>query len=136
MNIGQAASASGVSAKMIRYYEDIGLVPKPARTNSNYRVYGEDEVHILRFVKRARTLGFSIEETGTLLGLWRDKSRASAEVRDIAQTHIAELETRIAELEGMRRTLQHLVHCCSGDNRPDCPILDDLAGETQTTKGH
>ncbi len=136
MNIGQAASASGVSAKMIRYYEDIGLVPKPARTDSNYRVYGEDEVHILRFVKRARTLGFSIEETGTLLGLWRDKSRASAEVRDIAQAHIAELETRIAELEGMRRTLQHLVHCCSGDNRPDCPILDDLAGETQTTKGH
>src|SRR5690606_6569123 len=121
---------------MIRYYEDIGLVPKPARTDSNYRVYGEDEVHILRFVKRARTLGFSIEETGTLLGLWRDKSRASAEVRDIAQAHIAELETRIAELEGMRRTLQHLVHCCSGDNRPDCPILDDLAGETQTTKGH
>jgi MerR family copper efflux transcriptional regulator len=136
MNIGQAASASGVSAKMIRYYEDIGLVPKPARTDSNYRVYGEDEVHILRFVKRARTLGFSIEETGTLLGLWRDKSRASAEVRDIAQAHIVELETRIAELEGMRRTLQHLVHCCSGDNRPDCPILDDLAGETQTTKGH
>ncbi|MFD2648954.1 Cu(I)-responsive transcriptional regulator [Devosia albogilva] len=136
MNIGQAASASGVSAKMIRYYEGIGLVPKPARTDSNYRVYGEDEVHILRFVKRARTLGFSIEETGTLLGLWRDKSRASAEVRDIAQAHIAELETRIAELEGMRRTLQHLVHCCSGDNRPDCPILDDLAGETQTTKGH
>ena len=136
MNIGQAANASGVSAKMIRYYEDIGLVPKPARTDSNYRVYGEDEVHILRFVKRARSLGFSIEETGTLLGLWRDKSRASAEVRDIAQGHIAELETRIAELEGMRRTLQHLVHCCSGDNRPDCPILDDLAGETQTTKGH
>jgi Cu(I)-responsive transcriptional regulator len=136
MNIGRAANASGVSAKMIRYYEDIGLVPKPARTDSNYRVYGEDEVHILRFVKRARSLGFSIEETGTLLGLWRDKSRASAEVRDIAQGHIAELETRIAELEGMRRTLQHLVHCCSGDNRPDCPILDDLAGETQTTKGH
>ena len=136
MNIGQAANASGVSAKMIRYYEDIGLVPKPARTDSNYRVYGEDDVHILRFVKRARSLGFSIDETGTLLGLWRDKSRASAEVRDIAQGHIAELETRIAELEGMRRTLQHLVHCCSGDNRPDCPILDDLAGETQTTKGH
>ena len=136
MNIGEAAGASGVSAKMIRYYEDIGLVPKPARTESNYRVYGEDEVHILRFVRRARNLGFSIEETSTLLGLWRDKSRASAEVREIAQAHIADLDKRIAELEGMRRTLQHLVHCCSGDNRPDCPILDDLAGETETTKGH
>jgi Cu(I)-responsive transcriptional regulator len=136
MNIGEAAVASGVSAKMIRYYEDIGLVPKPARTESNYRVYGEDEVHILRFVRRARNLGFSIEETSTLLGLWRDKSRASAEVREIAQAHIADLDKRIAELEGMRRTLQHLVHCCSGDNRPDCPILDDLAGETQTTKGY
>ena len=136
MNIGEAAGASGVSAKMIRYYEDIGLVPKPARTESNYRVYGEDEVHILRFVRRARNLGFSIEETSTLLGLWRDKSRASAEVREIAQAHIADLDKRIAELEGMRRTLQHLVHCCSGDNRPDCPILDDLAGETQTTKGY
>jgi len=136
MNIGEAAVASGVSAKMIRYYEDIGLVPKPARTESNYRVYGEDEVHILRFVRRARNLGFSIEETSTLLGLWRDKSRASAEVREIAQAHIADLDKRIAELEGMRRTLQHLVHCCSGDNRPDCPILDDLAGETETTKGY
>ncbi len=136
MNIGEAAGASGVSAKMIRYYEDIGLVPKPARTESNYRVYGEDEVHILRFVRRARNLGFSIEETSTLLGLWRDKSRASAEVREIAQAHIADLDKRIAELEGMRRTLQHLVHCCSGDNRPDCPILDDLAGETETTKGY
>ena len=136
MNIGQAADASGVSAKMIRYYEEIGLVPKPPRTESNYRVYDQDQVHMLRFIKRARSLGFSVEETATLLGLWRDKSRASAEVRDIAQAHITDLDARIAELQGMRRTLAHLVHCCSGDNRPDCPILDDLAGETANHKGH
>ncbi|ODT47451.1 Cu(I)-responsive transcriptional regulator [Devosia sp. 63-57] len=128
MNIGEAAEQSGVSAKMIRYYEQIGLVSAPRRTDSNYRVYGDDEVHVLRFIKRARTLGFSVEETGTLLALWRDKTRASAEVRDIASTHIEALETKIAELQGMVKTLSHLVHCCHGDNRPDCPILDDLAG--------
>lgn len=132
MNIGQASDASGVSAKMIRYYEEIGLIRPPARTGSNYRVYGQDEVHILRFIRRARTLGFSIEETGALLALWQDKTRASAEVRDIAEGHIAALETKIAELQSMVGTLKHLVHCCHGDNRPDCPILDDLAG----TKGH
>ncbi|NGP18631.1 Cu(I)-responsive transcriptional regulator [Devosia aurantiaca] len=127
MNIGQAAERSGVSAKMIRYYEGIGLITAPARTGSNYRVYGEDEVHVLRFIKRARTLGFSVEETATLLGLWQDRSRASAEVRDIAKEHIVALETKIAELNGMVSTLKHLVHCCHGDDRPDCPILDDLA---------
>lgn len=132
MNIGQASDASGVSAKMIRYYEEIGLVRPPFRTESNYRVYGSDEVHILRFIRRARTLGFSIDETRALLALWQDKSRASAEVRDIASDHIATLETKIAELQSMVGTLRHLVHCCHGDNRPDCPILDDLAG----TKGH
>ena len=136
MNIGQAADASGVSAKMIRYYESIGLIRPPRRTDSNYRVYGEDEVHVLRFVKRARTLGFSVEETATLLGLWQDKSRASAEVKAVATTHIAALETKIAELQGMVKTLKHLAHCCGGDNRPDCPILDDLAGEPPITKGH
>ena len=129
MNIGQAAEATGVSAKMIRYYEQIGLIVPPPRTDSNYRVYGADEVHVLRFIKRARKLGFSVEETSTLLGLWQDKSRASAEVKDIANRHIAELKDKIAELEGMVRTLSHLAHCCSGDSRPDCPILDDLAGE-------
>jgi len=136
MNIGQAAERSGVSAKMIRYYEQIGLIDPPGRTESNYRVYGADEVHVLRFIKRARTLGFSVEETGVLLGLWQDKSRSSAEVREIASGHVAALETKIAELETMVKTLKHLVHCCQGDDRPDCPILDDLAGTAGATKGH
>ncbi|WEK02862.1 MAG: Cu(I)-responsive transcriptional regulator [Candidatus Devosia phytovorans] len=136
MNIGEASSASGVSAKMIRYYESIGLIRAPLRTDSNYRVYGADEVHVLRFVKRARTLGFSVDETSTLLGLWQDKSRASAEVKEIATGHISALETKIAELQSMVKTLKHLSHCCSGDNRPDCPILDDLAGAKPATKGH
>ncbi|MHA6729776.1 Cu(I)-responsive transcriptional regulator [Devosia sp. A369] len=136
MNIGEASSASGVSAKMIRYYESIGLIRPPHRTDSNYRVYGEDEVHVLRFVKRARTLGFSVEETSTLLGLWQDKSRASGEVKEIATSHITALQTKIAELQGMVKTLSHLAHCCGGDNRPDCPILDDLAGEHPISKGH
>lgn len=136
MNIGQAAERSGVSAKMIRYYEQIGLIDPPGRTESNYRVYGADEVHVLRFIKRARTLGFSVEETGVLLGLWQDKSRSSAEVREIASGHVAALETKIAELETMVKTLKHLVHCCQGDDRPDCPILDDLAGTASATKGH
>ena len=136
MNIGEASSASDVSAKMIRYYESIGLIRPPHRTDSNYRVYGADEVHVLRFVKRARTLGFSVEETATLLGLWQDKSRASAEVKEIASSHVAALETKIAELQSMVGTLRHLVHCCGGNNRPDCPILDDLAGEAVSSKGH
>ena len=135
MNIGQAAEQSGVSAKMIRYYEQIGLITPPHRTDSNYRVYGADEVHVLRFIKRARTLGFSVEETSALLGLWQDRSRASAEVKDIASAHIVALETKITELQGMVKTLKHLAHCCAGDNRPDCPILDDLAG-TASHKGH
>ena len=136
MNIGEASSASGVSAKMIRYYESIGLIRRPQRTESNYRVYGADEVHVLRFVKRARTLGFSVEETATLLGLWQDKSRASAEVKEIASSHVAALETKIAELQSMVGTLRHLVDCCGGNHRPDCPILDDLAGEHVSSKGH
>ena len=136
MNIGQAANASGVSAKMIRYYESIGLIRAPLRTDSNYRVYREDEVHVLRFVKRARTLGFSVEETATLLGLWQDKTRASAEVKDVATSHITALETKIVELQSMVKTLKHLAHCCGGDNRPDCPILDDLAGEHPISGAH
>jgi MerR family transcriptional regulator, copper efflux regulator len=127
MNIGQAAQQSGVSAKMIRYYEDIGLISPPPRTDSNYRVYGEDQLHVLRFIKRSRTLGFSVEETSALLALWQDRSRASAEVKEIATGHIAALESKIAELEGMVGTLRHLVHSCHGDQRPDCPILEDLA---------
>ncbi|WP_137151304.1 Cu(I)-responsive transcriptional regulator [Devosia sp. FKR38] len=136
MNIGEAASASGVSAKMIRYYESIGLIRPAQRTGSNYRVYGGAEVHLLRFVKRARTLGFSVDETAALLGLWQDKGRASGEVKAIAVNHIAALEAKIADLEGMVRTLKHLAHCCGGDDRPDCPILDELAGEARATKGH
>jgi MerR family copper efflux transcriptional regulator len=127
MNIGQAAAQSGVSAKMIRYYESIGLITAPARTEAGYRVYAADEVHTLRFIKRARSLGFSVDETRELLALWRDKTRASADVKRFAETHIRELETRIAELEGMAKTLRHLAHCCQGDHRPDCPILEDLA---------
>ncbi|KQN77531.1 Cu(I)-responsive transcriptional regulator [Devosia sp. BK] len=136
MNIGEAASVTGVSAKMIRYYEEIGLIRPPHRTGSNYRVYGADEVHVLRFIRRSRTLGFSIEETGALLALWQDKTRASGEVRDIAAGQISALETKIAELQSMVGTLKHLVHCCHGDDRPDCPILDDLAGSSTKTKGH
>ncbi|MGF9563650.1 Cu(I)-responsive transcriptional regulator [Neorhizobium sp. JUb45] len=131
MNIGQAAEASGVSAKMIRYYEEIGLIAPPARTGNNYRVYGADQVHVLRFIKRARSLGFSLEETETLLKLWQDKSRTSAAVKDVATSHINDLERRIAEMQGMVKTLKHLSHCCGGDHRPDCPILDDLAGDSQ-----
>jgi Cu(I)-responsive transcriptional regulator len=127
MNIGEAAARSSVSAKMIRYYESIALIEPPARTESGYRIYGEPEVHTLRFVKRARTLGFSVEETRTLLALWRDKSRASADVKRYAQKHIADLEARIAELQSMADTLRHLARHCHGDERPDCPILADLA---------
>jgi len=136
MNIGEASSATGVSAKMIRYYETIGLIRPPQRTDSNYRVYDADEVHVLRFIKRARTLGFSVDETAMLLSLWQDKSRASGEVKDVAVSHIAALETKIDELQSMVKTLKHLAHCCSGNDRPDCPILDDLAGEQPLSKGH
>lgn len=129
MNIGEASSASGVSAKMIRYYEEIGLIRPMGRSGNNYRVYGEEEVHILRFIKRARNLGFSLEETETLLKLWQDKSRESAAVKEVATAHIGDLERRITEMQGMVKTLKHLANCCGGDNRPNCPILDDLAGD-------
>lgn len=127
MNIGEAATRSGVSAKMIRYYERIGLIQPPARTEAGYRVYAGDEVHSLHFIKRARMLGFSVEETRALLALWRDKSRASADVKRFAEAHIHDLESRIAELQGMAETLRHLARHCHGDDRPDCPILADLA---------
>ncbi len=127
MNIGEAARASGVTAKMIRYYESIGLIANVARTDSGYRVYESDDVETLRFIRRARDLGFSVPEMTTLLALWRDKSRESAEVKQIALDHVAEIERRIRELEGMARTLRHLAGHCHGDHRPDCPILDDLA---------
>jgi len=126
MNIGQAAKASGVNAKLIRYYEGIGLIPEVGRTAAGYRVYGPHEVNILRFVKRARTLGFSLERIQHLVGLWRDKDRESAEVKRIALEHVAELETKIAEMRAMSDTLQELADACQGDHRPDCPILQDL----------
>jgi len=128
MNIGQAASLSAVSAKMIRHYESLGLLPKVPRTEAGYRQYDDASVHTLRFIRRARDLGFSIKEIETLLGLWRNRRRASADVKRIAQTHAADLQRRIDEMTAMQRTLQHLAHCCHGDSRPDCPILDDLAG--------
>ena len=129
MNISEAGKASGVNPKMIRYYESIGLLAPVGRTEAGYRVYGEQDIHALRFVKRARNLGFSIEETGALLTLWRDKKRASADVKALALRHVRDLESRIAELQSMARTLQRLASCCHGDDRPDCPILDDLAAE-------
>ena len=126
-NIGDAARASGVSAKMIRHYESLGLLPEPQRTAAGYRVYDDTDVHTLRFIRRARDLGFPMKEVERLLGLWRNRRRASADVRKVAQQHIVDLDRRIAELQEMRRTLEHLVHHCRGDQRPDCPILDDLA---------
>lgn len=127
MNIGQAATASGVSAKMIRHYEESGLIRAARRTASNYREYSETDVHVLRFVKRARNLGFSVAEIKELLGLWQNKSRSSAAVKRIARNHIDELERKIAELQSMVRTLEHLTHNCHGDHRPECPILEELA---------
>ena len=127
LNIGEAAKASGVSAKMIRHYESIGLLAAARRTESGYRVYGQDDVHVLRFVHRARALGFSLEQIGTLLSLWQDKGRASADVRALARRHIGELDRKIEEMQAMRRTLESLAASCHGDARSDCPILDDLA---------
>ncbi len=135
MNIGQASKASGVSAKLIRYYESIGLIPEAGRTASGYRVYTPQEVNILRFVKRARTLGFGIERIQHLVGLWRDKGRASAEVKRIALEHVAELEAKIAEMRAMADTLAELAQACHGDQRPDCPILRDLEGAARVPTG-
>ncbi len=129
LNIGEAAKRSGVSAKMVRHYESLGLLPAIHRTDSGYRQYGEREVHTLRFIRRARDLGFSMAEITELLKLWQNRRRSSADVRRIASRHVDELTRKMAEMESMRRTLQHLIHCCHGDQRPDCPILDELGGE-------
>lgn len=126
MKIGEAAERSGVKAKMIRYYESIGLLAPAPRRDNTYRDFDARDVHDLRFIRRARSLGFSIEEITRLLTLWRDKSRPSREVKEIASTHIDSLQQRISELQSMVSTLQHLSHHCHGDHRPDCPILDDL----------
>jgi MerR family copper efflux transcriptional regulator len=127
MNIGEAARQSGVPAKTIRYYEEIGLIAAAGRTQAGYRAYSTAEVEILRFIQKARSLGFSVKDVGDLLTLWRDRDRASADVRRIAQGHVAEVERKIAELEAIRRTLMGLISQCHGDDRPDCPILDGLA---------
>lgn len=128
MNIGEAASASGVSAKMIRYYESIGLIPAAARTGAGYRSYGDRDVQILRFVRRARDLGFPVATIAELLALWSDRDRHSADVKRLALEQVGTLERRIAEMQAMADTLSHLADACCGDNRPDCPILEDLGG--------
>lgn len=126
-NIGQAAAQSGVSAKMIRHYEDTGLVPKARRTDAGYRIYADSDVHTLRFIRHARDLGFSMRQIGDLLSLWQNRRRRSSDVRKLALDHIRALDAKIAETQAMKATLEHLVHCCQGDERPDCPILDSLA---------
>ncbi len=128
MTIGQAAKSSAVSAKMIRHYESIGLLPKAQRTQSGYRLYDQSDVHTLRFIQRARSLGFPLETIRTLLALWRNRRRSSAQVKELSLKHVEDLERKINEMQAMVRTLKHLAHNCHGDERPDCPILDDLAG--------
>lgn len=135
MNIGETAVASNVSAKLIRYYESIELIPPAARSEAGYRVYSEDELHMLRFIHRARGLGFSIADIRRLLALWQDKNRSSAKA--IASEYIDELQKKAANLQAMRRSLQHLADSCHGDDRSDCPILNDLSGEgEQSTRTH
>ena len=126
MNIGAAAKASGVSAKMIRYYEEQGLIVAAKRTDAGYRIYSEQDVQVLRFIKRARDLGFAVEWIKSLLALWQDQHRQSSDVRELAKRHVDELQQKITQLQQMVGTLQTLIDCCAGDARPDCPILSDL----------
>lgn len=135
-SIGRAAEMSGVTAKMIRHYESLGLLPKVARTLGDYRVYTESEIHTLRFIRRARALGFSMHEIEALLGLWRNQRRASKEVKRLALKHVAELDGKIEELRSMRSALAELAAHCQGDSRPDCPILDDLGQISAHKAGH
>jgi MerR family copper efflux transcriptional regulator len=135
MNIGQAANFSGVSAKMIRYYEQIGLIPQAIRSDAGYRHYSSSDVHSLRYIRRARDLGFSVEQISELLILWRDRDRASADVKAMALSHVAGLKVKIAELQAMAQTLEHLANHCHGNDRPDCPIIADLAEPSATTAG-
>jgi MerR family transcriptional regulator, copper efflux regulator len=135
MNIGRAAAASGVSAKMIRHYESIGLLPAAHRTMAGYRVYDANEVHTLRFIRRARDLGFAIKEIAALVGLWQDRHRTSREVKRLVARHIDNLDVKLRELQSFRQALAHLADHCHGDDRPDCPILDDMAtGATGATR--
>lgn len=137
MNIGEAAGASGISAKMIRHYESIGLIKAGRRNSAGYRIYGDSDVHALRFIKHARSLGFSLDEIRGLLSLWRNPERASADVKEIALRHAEELQRRIRELSKMRDALMHLAHACAGDDRPDCPILETLAmSDTERPRPH
>jgi MerR family copper efflux transcriptional regulator len=129
MNIGEAAGASGVSAKMIRHYEEVGLLPAARRTDAGYRQYDFAEVHTLRFIRHSRDLGFSIAEITALVGLWHNRRRPSRQVKALAQAHIQELEQKAQHLLAMKSALEHLVHCCHGDDRPECPILEGLAGD-------
>ena len=130
MNIGEVAKAAGVSAKMVRHYESVSLLRHVPRTDSGYRQYTDAEVHTLRFIRHARDLGFSIDQIRELVGLWQNKRRPSRQVKLMAESHIRELDEKLAELQAMRATLSHLVHCCHGDERPDCPILETLASAT------
>ncbi|TGL95104.1 Cu(I)-responsive transcriptional regulator [Leptospira barantonii] len=130
MNIGNVSKESGVSAKQIRHYESIGLIPKARRMDSGYRTYSTDDVHILKFVKRSREMGFGLSEIKKLVGLWKNKSRASADVKLLALSHLKTLENKIAELQDMAATLKHLAKHCHGDDRPSCPILKTLSNET------
>ena len=129
MNIGQAAQATGVSAKMIRHYESVGLLPAATRTEAGYRQYGDRDLSVLRFVRQSRDLGFSIDQIRDLLSLWQDRARPSRQVKELAQAHIDELDAKLHDLQAMKATLAHLVQCCHGDDRPDCPIIDSLADE-------
>ncbi|CAN5135944.1 Cu(I)-responsive transcriptional regulator [soil metagenome] len=132
MNIGEAAGESGVSAKMIRHYESLGLLPAARRAESGYRQYEAKDVNTLRFIRHSRDLGFSLSEIAELVSLWQNRRRPSRQVKAMAQAHIRELEQKAAELLAMKSALEHLVDCCHGDDRPECPILDGLAGENQS----
>lgn len=136
VNIGQAAEQSGVSTKMVRHWESLGLLGRVQRTDSGYRQYNRADVHLLRFIKRARELGFSMAEIAELVGLWKDKRRASAKVKRVAQKHLDELSQRVAALQDMQQTLALLIEGCSGNERPDCPILDTLSGRSSSTACH
>ncbi|GHF33997.1 Cu(I)-responsive transcriptional regulator [Seohaeicola zhoushanensis] len=126
MNIKEVSERSNLPAKTIRYYEEIGLI-RPKRAENGYRAFRESDLHKLAFLGRARELGFSIEDCRTLMALYEDETRESAHVRSVAEEHLGAIDAKIAQLQSMRKTLAHLVHCCAGDNRPDCPILEDLA---------
>jgi MerR family copper efflux transcriptional regulator len=132
LNIGQAASATGISAKMIRHYEGVGLLPEAHRTESGYRQYGESDVRTLRFIRHSRDLGFSLQEIAKLVSLWQDRGRPSRAVKALARKHIEELDAKARELLAMKSALEHLVHCCRGDDRPDCPIIDSLEADEAT----